>query len=175
MKRLHPEARDHLVDIGICHYMTVFKTPDGQLVQFDFGPLGGDVQKAHGPLATFLRRARAAAQKQQLQESVIAAAAAATSSDSSSMRQAAAASSSSSSGGKGLVHSPSVPSLPMASLDLAAYGGGDAAVLHMQDASSSDRPKRWVTSSLVQPPLGRQRGQVDCACDCAVHLIVQCI
>jgi hypothetical protein len=148
MKRLHPEARDQLVDIGICHYMTVFKTPDGQLIQFDFGPLGGDVQKAHGPLATFLRRARAAAQKQQLQDSVVAAAAAAaTSSDSSMVRQAAAAISSggsSSSGGRGLVHSPSVPSLPMASLDLAAYGGGEAAMVHMQDASSSNRPKRWV-------------------------------
>lgn len=144
MKRLHPEARDQLVDIGICHYMTVFKTPDGQLVQFDFGPLGGDVQKAHGPLATFLRRARAAAQKQQFQDAVVAAAAAsATSSDNSMVRQAAATNSSSS-GDRALVHSPSVPSLPMASLDLAAYGGGEAAVVHMQDASSSNRPKRWV-------------------------------
>lgn len=151
MKRLHPDTRQHLVDMGICHYMTVFKTADGQLVQFDFGPLGGDVQKAHGPLATFLRRARAAAQKQQLDAvtaataaAAAAAATAATPASSMAVQQPAGSSSSSS---RGMVHSPSAPSLPMASLDLAAYGGGELyaeEAAFREHASSSNRPKRWV-------------------------------
>lgn len=143
MKRLHPDAREHLVDMGICHYMTVFKTADGQLVQFDFGPLGGDVQKAHGPLATFLRRARAAAQKQQLNAATAATAAAA--SASSATAGLAVEQSEGSSSGRGMVHSPSAPSLPMASLDLAAYGGGEVygdALTLREQASNSNRPKR---------------------------------
>jgi hypothetical protein len=135
MKRLQAEQRDHLVDMGICHYMTVFKAADGQLVQFDFGPLGGDVQKAHGPLATFLRRARAAAQKQQLDAATAAAAAAASSSGSGLVVEQSGS-------GRGMVHSPSAPSLPMASLDLAAHGGGEVALAFLENATDSNRPKR---------------------------------
>lgn len=38
-------------DAGICHYLAVFKQRDGSLVQFDFGPRGGDIHVAHGPFA----------------------------------------------------------------------------------------------------------------------------
>jgi len=34
-------VNDLFVDVGVCHYLTIFKTPCGQLVQFDFGPRGG--------------------------------------------------------------------------------------------------------------------------------------
>lgn len=144
IKKLQPEQREHLVDMGICHYMTVFKTADGQLVQFDFGPLGGDVQKAHGPLATFLRRARAAAQKQQLDAAAAAtaAAAAAASSSGSSSACSGLAVEQSGGNGRGMVHSPSAPSLPMASLDLAAHGGGEVALAFLESANDSNRPKR---------------------------------
>lgn len=147
MKRLHPDTRQHLVDMGICHYMTVFKTADGQLVQFDFGPLGGDVQKAHGPLATFLRRARAAAQKQQLDAATAATAAAAAATAATPASSMAVQQPAGSSSSRGMVHSPSAPSLPMASLDLAAYGGGELyaeEAAFREHASSSNRPKRWV-------------------------------
>ena len=40
-KRLPPSVNDLFVDVGVCHYLTIFKTPSGQLVQFDFGPRGG--------------------------------------------------------------------------------------------------------------------------------------
>lgn len=66
LKRMTPEMRLSMVDLGICHYMTVFKTPDGRFHQFDFGPHGGDVEKVNGPLAAWLRRARR--QQQQLQQ-----------------------------------------------------------------------------------------------------------
>jgi len=148
MKRLHPDAREHLVAMGICHYMTVFKTPDGQLVQFDFGPLGGDVQKAHGPLATFLRRARAASQQHQQQEQQQQDRT--TTTQASSSRNCVIAAPASSvvgdnggGSGRGMVHSPSAPSLPMASLDLARDGGEAAAVLmQLEAASNGGRPKR---------------------------------
>jgi hypothetical protein len=57
-RSMTPEMRRSMVDLGICHYMTVFRTPDGRLVQFDFGPHGGDVEKVNGPLGALLRRAR---------------------------------------------------------------------------------------------------------------------
>ena len=40
-KRLPSHVHQLFVDVGVCHYMTIFKTPSGQLVQFDFGPRGG--------------------------------------------------------------------------------------------------------------------------------------
>ena len=40
-KRMPPSVNDFFVDVGVCHYMTIFKTPGGQLYQFDFGPKGG--------------------------------------------------------------------------------------------------------------------------------------
>ena len=40
-KRLPPSVNRLLLDLGVCHFMTVFKSPSGQLVQFDFGPRGG--------------------------------------------------------------------------------------------------------------------------------------
>jgi hypothetical protein len=39
--RLPPSVNNLFVDVGVCHYLTIFKTPSGQLVQFDFGPRGG--------------------------------------------------------------------------------------------------------------------------------------
>jgi hypothetical protein len=57
-RNMTPEMRHSMVDLGICHYMTVFRTPDGRYVQFDFGPHGGDVEKVNGPLGALLRRAR---------------------------------------------------------------------------------------------------------------------
>jgi hypothetical protein len=115
IKRMPQEARDHMIDMGLCHYMTVFRTPDGQLVQFDFGPLGGDVQKAHGPVATFLKRAHAAALaqagQQQQQQHVMQLAAAGAGPGSSSCDD--------SSSSRGMVQSPSAPMLlPLASMDL---------------------------------------------------------
>jgi hypothetical protein len=128
IKRMPPEARDHMIDMGLCHYMTVFRTPDGQLVQFDFGPLGGDVQKAHGPIATFLKRAHAAAlaqagqQQQQVLQLAAAGAAAGGSAAAGSYSDDGVSSSSSSS--RGMVHSPSAPMLlPLASMELSGAAG----------------------------------------------------
>ncbi|CAD7697223.1 unnamed protein product [Ostreobium quekettii] len=42
---LSKDAKNAIVPLGVCHYMTVFETSDGRLVQFDFGPRGGDVEK----------------------------------------------------------------------------------------------------------------------------------
>lgn len=39
--RLPPSVKENFVGLGIAHYMTVFRTADGKLHQFDFGPLGG--------------------------------------------------------------------------------------------------------------------------------------
>ena len=39
--RLPPGVKDNFVNLGIAHYMTVFRTADGRLHQFDFGPMGG--------------------------------------------------------------------------------------------------------------------------------------
>lgn len=135
VKRLPQETREHMIDVGLCHYMTVFKTPDGQLVQFDFGPRGGDVQKAHGPVATLLKRAHAAAlaQTQQLQQPQLALAGA----DAGSSGGTAAASS-----GRGMVHSTSMPVLPLASVDLAGEAGEAArAALQGHQAPPQRRKK----------------------------------
>lgn len=43
-KRLPEPLREGVRDSGVCHYMTVFRQPDGTLTQFDFGPAaGGDI------------------------------------------------------------------------------------------------------------------------------------
>lgn len=135
--------REHMVDMGICHYMTVFKTPDGQLVQFDFGPTGGDVQKAHGPLATLLRRAHAAALQARtdaadLSTASPAAVAGAASADVSTLGFASSSSSSIGDSGRGMVHSPSAPMLPLASLHQEVCGPGRAAA---QQASVKEHKK----------------------------------
>lgn len=55
--RLPVPLRDGVRDCGICHYMTVFKKPDGSLVQFDFGPsAGGDIHISKGPFASLLHK-----------------------------------------------------------------------------------------------------------------------
>eukprot|EP00897_Mesotaenium_endlicherianum_P004825 jgi/Mesen1/4370/ME000221S03498 len=41
--RLPPHVKTSLRDLGVCHFMTIFKSSSGQLVQFDFGPRGGDI------------------------------------------------------------------------------------------------------------------------------------
>lgn len=64
-RRMTPEMKRSLMDLGICHYMTVFRTPDGKYVQFDFGPKGGDVEKVNGPLGAWLRAARRQQQQEQ--------------------------------------------------------------------------------------------------------------
>lgn len=44
-----PQAtKDLMKDVGICHYLTVFKDPSGKLLQFDFGPEAGrDIEAPH--------------------------------------------------------------------------------------------------------------------------------
>ena len=39
--RLPPSVKSNFVGLGIAHFMTVFRTADGTLHQFDFGPRGG--------------------------------------------------------------------------------------------------------------------------------------
>lgn len=50
-KRLPRGVRRSVRDAGVCHYLAVFKQRDGSLVQFDFGPRGGDIHVAQGPFA----------------------------------------------------------------------------------------------------------------------------
>lgn len=50
-RRLPRRMRHGVRDAGICHYLAVFKLRDGSLVQFDFGPRGGDIHVAQGPFA----------------------------------------------------------------------------------------------------------------------------
>lgn len=59
-RRLPAPVRRGVRDSGLCHYMTVFKQPDGSLVQFDFGPKGGDIHVARGPFAAILSKTRTA-------------------------------------------------------------------------------------------------------------------
>lgn len=55
--RLPGPIRDGVRDSGVCHYMTVFRQPDGTLVQFDFGPRGGgDIHVPGGPIARLLNK-----------------------------------------------------------------------------------------------------------------------
>lgn len=49
--RLPKRVKHGVRDAGICHYLAVFKQRDGSLVQFDFGPRGGDIHVAQGPFA----------------------------------------------------------------------------------------------------------------------------
>ena len=52
-----------LQDVGVCHFMVVYKQPTGRLVQYDFGPVGRDISLGpadQGRLARLLgRRSRA--------------------------------------------------------------------------------------------------------------------
>lgn len=44
-------VKENLLGLGIAHYMTVFRTPDGRYTQFDFGPQGGrDIYVSAGSL-----------------------------------------------------------------------------------------------------------------------------
>ena len=44
-------VKENLLGLGIAHYMTVFRTPDGRYTQFDFGPQGGrDIYMSAGSL-----------------------------------------------------------------------------------------------------------------------------
>ena len=53
--RMPPSVKDSLLGLGIAHYMTVVRTPDGRLTQFDFGPQGGrDIHVSAGSLDTLL-------------------------------------------------------------------------------------------------------------------------
>lgn len=50
--RRHPSLA---LQVGICHFLTVFKTRNGGLYQFDFGPSGGRyIQAQRGPIAWLL-------------------------------------------------------------------------------------------------------------------------
>ena len=44
-RQLSDDVKNSIMQLGVCHYMTVFETTDGRLVQFDFGPTGGDIHK----------------------------------------------------------------------------------------------------------------------------------
>ena len=49
--KLPASVKDNLLGLGIAHYLTVFRTPDGQYTQFDFGPQGGrDIYMSAGSL-----------------------------------------------------------------------------------------------------------------------------
>lgn len=49
--KLPASVKDNLLGLGIAHYMTVFRTPDGRYTQFDFGPQGGrDIHMSAGSL-----------------------------------------------------------------------------------------------------------------------------
>ena len=49
--KLPASVKDNLLGLGIAHYMTVFRTPDGRYTQFDFGPQGGrDIYMSAGSL-----------------------------------------------------------------------------------------------------------------------------
>lgn len=53
--KLPPSVKDNLLGLGIAHYMTVFRTPDGRYTQFDFGPTGGrDIYVSAGSLDNFM-------------------------------------------------------------------------------------------------------------------------
>ncbi|CAI7880153.1 unnamed protein product [Closterium sp. NIES-53] len=42
--RLPTPVKNELRDAGLCHYMAIIRSPEGQLIQFDFGPRGKDVE-----------------------------------------------------------------------------------------------------------------------------------
>ncbi|CAI5977690.1 unnamed protein product [Closterium sp. NIES-65] len=42
--RLPTTVKNELRDAGLCHYMAIIRSPEGQLIQFDFGPRGKDVE-----------------------------------------------------------------------------------------------------------------------------------
>eukprot|EP00883_Tetradesmus_obliquus_P002834 jgi/Sobl393_1/13051/SZX69798.1 len=170
IKRMPQEARDHMIDMGLCHYMTVFRTPDGQLVQFDFGPLGGDVQKAHGPIGTFLKRAHAAAlaqagQQQQQQQQFLQLAAAGAGAGSSAVASSSGDDGAGSS--RGMVHSPSAPMLlPLASMDLSGAAGEAAgAAMRGEVMAAPQRRKKGVSGEIrekelaVLPPASMYMGR----------------
>ena len=49
--KLPSSVKDNLLGLGVAHYMTVFRTPDGRYTQFDFGPTGGrDIYVSAGSL-----------------------------------------------------------------------------------------------------------------------------
>lgn len=55
VQRLPEDFKELALQIGVCHFMTVFKTNGGDLYQFDFGPQGGrDIQTNGGPLSCIL-------------------------------------------------------------------------------------------------------------------------
>lgn len=55
--RLPGPLREGVRDSGICHYMTVFRSPDGTMTMFDFGPeAGGDIHVGRGPFSRFLNK-----------------------------------------------------------------------------------------------------------------------
>ena len=43
LKHVPRPVRRGLAEVGVCHYLTAFRTPDGRLLTYDFGPMGGDV------------------------------------------------------------------------------------------------------------------------------------
>lgn len=43
LRRVPLCVRSTFTNMGVCHYLTAFRTPDGQFHVFDFGPRGGDV------------------------------------------------------------------------------------------------------------------------------------
>ena len=45
-RRLPIEFKEFARTCGACHYMVIFKLNDGSMVEFDFGPAGGDIHVA---------------------------------------------------------------------------------------------------------------------------------
>ena len=75
-KRLPPQMHQLFVDVGVCHYLTIFKTPSGQLVQFDFGPKGGgDISLGpadRGRMARLFRKTRSKVVPAEIREAKVA-------------------------------------------------------------------------------------------------------
>ena len=59
-RKLPRPLRAGVRDAGVCHFLTVFRTRDGALHQFDFGPQGGDIHVAQGPLAGMFNKSKEA-------------------------------------------------------------------------------------------------------------------
>eukprot|EP00798_Chlamydomonas_sp_ICE-L_P028370 gene28370-31499_t len=42
-KKLPPPVKEAVLNLGLCHYLVAIKQPCGTVVQYDFGPIGGDI------------------------------------------------------------------------------------------------------------------------------------
>lgn len=68
-QRLPAPVHDLLLDVGVCHFMAIFKDrSSGRMLQFDFGPVGGDIA-IDGPLGDVLKEDRQHSKRKNMQTS----------------------------------------------------------------------------------------------------------